>query len=1645
MSKSLFVILLVVAACGGAMCQTPFNFVSSVPADQALVNNPNLQVTLSFNQPAYNGGSATSYISVTAGGGTVPVVVANGASQNDLVLTFPSAPLPDGVCTINFGAVTSQSKQPLTTGPYSISFTLDATPPSLTGTSPSNGATGVALTSDIILYFSEQTTLGAGNPIYVTGPHGPVTLQYITNAVATAREFHPTTPLESGATYTVDYSMALDAAGNRVPEPWSFTFTTSTDTVPPSLVSSDPTNGQTNVARDTLIALTFTEPVTYSPGAPVTLTGPGGAVSLLSQDSPSQNMLSFQPATLLAGGGVYTVHFSGVLDLAGNPLTGPSTLSFTVTPPPTLTSSTPAAGSQNVAIDSLIELVFSKSMNYASSLVTVQNGGPVSGVLTPLESSNTLVFTPTVPLAYSTTYTVNFSAAQDGDGLAPTGTTSFTFTTAARPPFVLDSSSPTAGAANVSVGSQIELTFSDNLASTALVTLRSGLETVAGNTTVLGKTLEFVPTAPLRFGTNYTLDLSGVRDVLERTLTGSSTLTFRTEPGEMGGSVDPPVLHISANQVAGVTYMIQNRTSVALTLISSEAQFLINGAVVETVPVPATLTVPANSMASMASDVAISQHVQDLAKTAGVQEVTVVRTFAQPMTPTLGDVVTSTGISIPLRVILTGSLTGAATVTEVTLDVPPDGKTVVWGAEIRAHAFIKGTGSGPISGIWLVDDQPIESFQVNMLAGMIQEVSTRTGLPTQSLGGHKVQLRITRPSELESNEMTYIVSSSDMGAQRVNLIAPGRSMFQPDIAPLGWRWMPMPGAAGYEIAFADNPAALGLISGGLENRGFLQNLVWTDQMVDAGTLALLIRAPSDADTWTPDAEQSRKLAALAPGTLYGAVRAIFAGQVHGDPTTTSSPVAVMIQPRAADIVVESPQNGTTVQTPVEFKWQAYEGLSVSYELAIASAKGVVFRALTQAPTYTLGPNARFKLDAGNYKWRVLAMESGSGIVAASKWNAFAAAKSVSISSAESAAKPAQTAMLLTDGRLFTVLPGASDQVTFIPGDGTIIADQQPTITVTYPKSKPQTAALTLNGVDVTALAAISDTSAVVQAPGVFNEGRHTVGFAIQTESGEQLQATSTFTIALPLGTTAQAGSASAAAGQLPAQTRPLVMALDWNWQPGASNDITDLGKLVVGLNVRGFQQWDPANGSYSAINAQMTKVGNNNVDMTNLAAEANVRKGSMKAMLGDIGSAESDLTAGGLTYRAFNFVSNTAGMKLSASHTLGKMLQRSSIGRAPDMLLVTAENAGATPQRGLKLTYVDSKNSISGGSGFVGPSSSNVLSLSGRTNVGKSGLNLRMEMARSNSDTVTAFGSTSSTGDALYATADGKLAGFNVSGSYRKIASDYTSPASQMLTNDLEGYTYVVGRRIGKFLSTSLNYVTLDNGPNSSSPGSNVLSRSFDLTAAYPNLPSVTFRAAKNEASSQPFVAGGLPAANEDKQWSVTMNYAKTKWNTYLSYSNDSFTDFYDFIDPTVDTPNDRKTANWSVGIGLQPSPKLQCRFDWGQNTVDRWFRPIDVSGLLLGTDGSRQGRFSMNYGFTPRLSSTIELSNWNYTDALGTYHTDNRNLRLRLNYLLKIMPQGGGFILTGEWQRLDFSGTQQTNNTNDYVIMINDSRLIAF
>lgn len=1706
---------------------SPYDDQTGVPAGTSSI------IVLGFSEPTDLGGDNPITLRNVTTGANIPVTYLPPPGQtiptDQNVRRFLASLEPNTTYEVDFSTAKDAAAN-FVTGVTSITFqTVDTIPPTLVSSDPANGAVDVPRDTLITLTFSEPVDLPAGSSVLLTDPAGyPVELQRQASQSPDTLVFRPAALLAEGVTYTLNFSTVQDLAGNEVAGQSEITFTVvPPDTTPPVLVSSDPANGALGVPRNPTISLTFSEDVILPQGAVVTFSGPNGLINLSSLDSPSQDTLIFVPDALLQGGGVYTVNFSAVTDLAGNEVAGQNTITFTVTPPPTLVSSSPAAGSANVPIDTLIELVFDKPMNGPGSQVSVRNGGTVAGVLAPGTTNETLVFTPVAPFDYSTVYTVDFSGVQDTDGLAPAGTTSFSFTTEPRPPLVLVSSAPTNGAADVPIETAITLTTNYDLAPNASVSVTGGVQTVAGTTTVLGKTLTFVPTAPLAFETVYTVDLAGVRDIYGRSLTGSisfttsawpsfavassspadgaagvpvgsqlvvnaslnlastssiilrsrletvpgtssvvgntitftpntalrfgtsytadlsgvrdiynrplgGTLNFTTEYGDLAGAADPPVVRVSANQIAGVAYLVENKTSAALTLTSSQAEFVVDGNVVETAPVPVTLTVPPNNIASAASDVAVSSRVQELAREAGVDEVFVFRTFAAPA---IGEA-PAAQISIPLRIVLTGNLTGPASVTEILLDVPPEGKIVSRNSEIRAHGFIRGTGSGTVSGVWLVDNQPVESFQTSLVAGITQEVSTRVSLPTASLGGHRVKLVVMRPTLAESNETYYVVTASENSTQRVSLFAPRKTKFIPGIAPIAWKWLPMPGAAGYEIAFAKDPADLGATADAPNADSFLPGVVWTEQMAAAGRLALLIKLPADRTSWTPDAAEIEKLAGQSGETLYGAVRVIYANQAHGDPTTTSARAAVMVQAEVDEIALLSPTPEEKLQLPGALKWQPCGGTDVNYQIEIVSNGKTAVKALTRSPEYVLGRASNARLAAGGYRWRVIAMKPGPGIVAASKWAQLTLETAGQTDA--SSGMPAQSALLVSDGRFFSLLPGASDQVTFIPANGAVIADQQPTITVTYPKAKPETAALTLNGVDVTGLAAVSDTNTVLMAPGVFNEGQFSIGFSIQTEAGEQLEATSTFTVSLPLGS-------PAAANKPPAGSRPLVLQWDWNWQAGQSNDLSDLGNLVVGLNISGYQNWGSLADAYSALNAQLIKITGEDLDIPNLMAEASLRAGRAKAFVGDMGSGESDLTAGGLTYRAFNFVTDAGGVKLSAAHTLGRALQRSSTGRAPDMLLVTAENKGATAQRGVKFAYVDSKNSISGGSGFSGPSKSEVMSFSGRTNLGKSGVNLRMELSRSDSDMVTALGTSSSTGDALYAMADGKLAGFNMSASFRRIASDYTSPASQTLTNDLKGWTYIASRPFGRFLSAAVNYVTLDNGPSSSSPSSNVLSKSLDITAAYPNLPYLTLRLAKNKAASAPFVQGANPAENEDKQWSLSMNYARPKWNYYLSYGKSEFTDFFDFIDPATDTPNDRDSKNWAFGLGLRPSPKLRCRFDWGENTVDRWFRIYTQPDPLFGSDGSRQRRFSVDYLFNRKLSSTVEFAKWHYSAALGQYLTDNKDLRIRLNYLIQLLPNGGGLTLTGEWRKVRLTGTQALRDTSEYVILVNDSRLFAF
>jgi len=99
--------------------------------------------------------------------------------------------------------------------------------------------------------------------------------------------------------------------------------------------------------------------------------------------------------------------------------------------PLTVRADVPLAGSSSVAVTTPVSAVFSKPATNVTATLRV-GGTAVAGTTSYSSTSRTVTFTPTSPLARDTTFTFTVGG-KDAQGAAVSGTTSWTFRTAAAP------------------------------------------------------------------------------------------------------------------------------------------------------------------------------------------------------------------------------------------------------------------------------------------------------------------------------------------------------------------------------------------------------------------------------------------------------------------------------------------------------------------------------------------------------------------------------------------------------------------------------------------------------------------------------------------------------------------------------------------------------------------------------------------------------------------------------------------------------------------------------------------------------------------------------------------------------------------------------------------------------------------------------------------------------------------------------------------------------------------------------------------------------------------------------------------------------------------------------------------------------------
>ncbi len=198
-------------------------------------------------------------------------------------------------------------------------------PPTVTSTTPSNGATNVALASTIAMNFSEPVTLASTwftLSCTISGSH--------TGAVTGGPSSYLLTPspgfsAAENCTFTVLASAVTDLDGT--PDPMAadkiVMFSTLDPNAPPTLVSITPANGATNVPTAADIRVVFNEAVTTTAGAFALACN---STSIILGESGTGANRTLTPATVLPGGAtcVFTITGSAVrngnnIALASNP------------------------------------------------------------------------------------------------------------------------------------------------------------------------------------------------------------------------------------------------------------------------------------------------------------------------------------------------------------------------------------------------------------------------------------------------------------------------------------------------------------------------------------------------------------------------------------------------------------------------------------------------------------------------------------------------------------------------------------------------------------------------------------------------------------------------------------------------------------------------------------------------------------------------------------------------------------------------------------------------------------------------------------------------------------------------------------------------------------------------------------------------------------------------------------------------------------------------------------------------------------------------------------------------------------------------------------------------------------------------------
>ena len=458
----------------------PFPSATAVPL--------NTVIQIEYNQPLLASTiNSTNVVLYQYSTGTYLTPTLSLSSNGQVIIIAPTSNLVAGsqyFAYVSYGGNVTNTDG-VAVQAYELDFTAgtatDTVAPTITTVAPPNSAINIGTNASVAVDFNK-----AINPVSVTGSsiqlsggsvtEAPSSISFTTDYKRTI--ITPQAPLPSSTSMAIAISGVTSEAGVAVASQTThFTTMAGADFVAPYVVNPSVQSGQT-VGTNATFAMQFDEPI--DPGS----VNPGGVntdvfvydydlgthVTTTISFSADLTTVFLKPAANLTASDEFEMCSYYMTDLSGNPQQN-FCVSFytgtgTQTTGPVVQQVSPPSGSTSVPINAPVAILFSEAID-ADSLagVTLKQGSTVVPTTTSLyDGDKGVQLLPLVPLAPSTTYTINVTGVLDITGNAQSAFSAVSFTTGTgtdlvQPTFV--SSNITQGETNVPVNTTVQVVFSE--------------------------------------------------------------------------------------------------------------------------------------------------------------------------------------------------------------------------------------------------------------------------------------------------------------------------------------------------------------------------------------------------------------------------------------------------------------------------------------------------------------------------------------------------------------------------------------------------------------------------------------------------------------------------------------------------------------------------------------------------------------------------------------------------------------------------------------------------------------------------------------------------------------------------------------------------------------------------------------------------------------------------------------------------------------------------------------------------------------------------------------------------------------------------------------------------------------------------------